>query len=208
MNNSIIITILTIPAILLGFTVHEYAHGKMADRLGDKTARFQGRLTFNPLAHVDIFGFVSMLILGFGWAKPIQVNTRAFKNYYKDDLKVSLAGPLANLVTAIIFSVIFGIYFRLASDASNTIVIIIWMMLQQVIRVNVVLFIFNLLPIPGFDGFKILIDLFPRKFGPVANKMYQYQMPIMLGVAFLGRSVIGIPVELVMNLMRAITNIF
>lgn len=79
--------ILTLPAILLAFTFHEYAHALVADKLGDKTARFQGRLTLNPAKHIDPFGFLCVLLLGIGYARPVQVNPGAFKNYYKDDLK-------------------------------------------------------------------------------------------------------------------------
>ena len=89
--------LLILPALLIGFTVHEYAHAYMADKLGDKTPRFQGRLTFNPLAHIDPMGFFMILFVGFGWAKPVQTNRSAYRNYYKDDLKVSIAGPLSNL---------------------------------------------------------------------------------------------------------------
>ena len=81
--------ILMIPAILLAFTFHEYAHAITADRLGDKTPRFQGRLTLNPIVHIDPMGFLLILLVGFGWAKPVQTNPSAYKNYYKDDLKVS-----------------------------------------------------------------------------------------------------------------------
>ena len=104
--------ILTLPAILLAFTFHEYAHALVADKLGDKTARFQGRLTLNPAKHIDPFGFLCVLLLGIGYARPVQVNPGAFKNYYKDDLKVSLAGPLANFLVAIVAALIFAIYIK------------------------------------------------------------------------------------------------
>src|SRR5665647_1476491 len=121
--------ILMIPAILLAFTFHEYAHAITADRLGDKTPRFQGRLTLNPIAHIDPIGFILILIMGFGWAKPVQTNPSAFKNYYKDDLKVSVAGPIANLILGFLFA-IFTVLFWKYSPTQGTIYSIILQILQ------------------------------------------------------------------------------
>ena len=108
--------ILMIPAILLAFTFHEYAHAITADRLGDKTPRFQGRLTLNPIAHIDPIGFILILIAGFGWAKPVETNPSAYKNYYKDDLKVSIAGPIANLILGIIFAILTVMFAKFAPN--------------------------------------------------------------------------------------------
>ena len=112
--NSILNMILMIPGMLIAFTFHEYAHAYVADKLGDKTPRFQGRLTLNPIAHIDPIGFIAVLIFSFGWAKPVQTNPSAYKNYYKDDLKVSLAGPIANFLVAIVIAVILGFYVNFA----------------------------------------------------------------------------------------------
>ena len=114
MRNGLLDMILIIPAMLVAFTFHEYAHALVADRLGDKTPRFQGRLTLNPLAHIDPFGFIAVLVFGFGWAKPVQTNPSAYKDYRKDDLKVSLAGVTANLIVAIIAAVIYALYIKYA----------------------------------------------------------------------------------------------
>ena len=102
MNISIYEKLIIIPAIIIAFTFHEYAHAKVADKLGDKTPRFQGRLTLNPAKHIDPIGFILVLIMGFGWAKPVETNPSMFKDYYKDDLKVSLAGPMMNLLLSIV----------------------------------------------------------------------------------------------------------
>ncbi len=107
--NSILNMILMIPGMLIAFTFHEYAHAYVADKLGDKTPRFQGRLTLNPIAHIDPIGFIAVLIFSFGWAKPVQTNPSAYKNYHKDDLKVSLAGPIANFLVAIVVALIIGV---------------------------------------------------------------------------------------------------
>lgn len=177
--------ILIIPAILIAFTVHEYAHAKMADKLGDKTPRFQGRLTLNPVNHIDPIGFIMILILGFGWAKPVETNPRAFKNYYKDDLKVSIAGPISNLVTALIFALIYGfianhIFIGDFGQKVNTIMFLVLYILRRVVEINTLLFLFNLLPIPGLDGFHVLKDLFSKFFYKFSDIIYGYQMVILV----------------------------
>ncbi|MDT8719120.1 site-2 protease family protein [Clostridium sp. 19966] len=182
MQEFILNRIYMIPAILVGFAFHEFAHALVADRLGDKTPRFQGRLTLNPMAHIDLIGFVMTIIAGFGWAKPVQVNPSAFKNYRKDDFKVSIAGPLANIITAFIFTVIMVLYARYVYTPmiDNQLVGIIFYMLYYISYINIALFLFNLIPIPGLDGFRILADLFPRAFDKIGEALYQYQIFIML----------------------------
>ena len=180
--------ILSIPAILVAFTVHEYAHAKVADMLGDKTPRFQGRLTLNPIAHIDPIGFIFLLIAHFGWAKPVQTNPSAFKNYYKDDLKVSIAGPLANLFTAFIFAFVyyFVVVLLINFGVNDNLINVINGILGSVVAINAMLFILNLLPIPGFDGFHVLRDLFPKKFYAISDAMYRYQMIIFAVLVFTG----------------------
>ena len=202
MREEILYKILSIPAILVAFTFHEYAHGIVADKLGDKTARFQGRLTLNPLVHIDPIGFILILIAGFGWAKPIRVNRGAFKNYYMDDLKVSIAGPLANLFTAIVFSIISGFYFKFTYEAYGTMISIIGMILVNVVSINVILFLFNLLPVPGFDGFSILEDLFPKVFGKIGYNLYKYQQLIFIGVVFFAWRILTVPSNYIFSLLN------
>lgn len=178
--------ILMIPAILIGFTFHEYAHAKTADMLGDMTPRFQGRLSLNPFIHVDIFGLFMILFFGFGWAKPVETNPCAYKNYYKDDLKVSIAGPIANFLVAFISAIIYGILdnhlFKasLNSNLTNEVMFIILFILQFIVSINIMLFLFNLIPIPGLDGFHIIRDLFPKFFYKSSNIMYTYQILIIV----------------------------
>ncbi len=155
---------LTIPAILIAFTFHEYAHAKVADMLGDNTPKFEGRLTLNPIAHIDPMGFLMILLFRFGWTKPVRTNPSAYKNYYKDDLKVSIAGICANLVVAIVFSILFGIFVRFAFNVlPESYYSVISLMISNIIAINISFAVFNLLPIPGLDGFKILEDLMPKK---------------------------------------------
>jgi Zn-dependent protease len=96
-----------LPAIIFGLTIHEWAHAYVAYRLGDPTARNMGRMTLNPIAHIDPFGFIMLILVGFGWAKPVPVNSRNFKNFKRDDILVSLAGIGMNLLVAFVFSFIY-----------------------------------------------------------------------------------------------------
>ncbi|MDO5038940.1 site-2 protease family protein [Clostridium sp.] len=198
--------ILMLPAILIGFTFHEYAHAKMADRLGDKTPRFQGRLTLNPIAHLDPIGTLCILFFGIGWAKPVQVNPSAFKNYYKDDLKVSLAGPIANLIVAFFGMVLYTLIFILGTSGvlEGTLFSVLFSMASQIVGINVILFVFNLLPLPGLDGFSILRDISPKHFYKISDSIYRYQFVIFLAVIFLAGPIIKIPANLIMNLLSSI----
>jgi Zn-dependent protease len=203
-------TLLLIPGILVGLTFHEYAHAYVADRLGDKTPRFQGRLTFNPLVHIDPIGFIMILIVGFGWAKPVQVNPSAFKKYYKDDLKVSLAGPVANLIVALVSALLLNIFFKFigGNNGYSSIQWIISMILGLSVSINCTLFVLNLTPIPGFDGFHILRDLFPKFFYNFAEQVYKYQFIIMIVflVTPLAGIIIGGPSSFISSLIYKIVS--
>jgi Zn-dependent protease len=182
LRDQILQVLLLIPGILIGLTFHEYAHALVADRLGDKTPRFQGRLTLNPFVHIDPIGFIMILIFKFGWAKPVQTNPNAFKHYYSDDLKVSIAGPLANLIVAFLSGIVLALYFKITNGMAinSSLDVIINTMLSLAVYINCMLFVLNLIPIPGFDGFHILRDLFPKFFYNIADKLYQYQFIIMI----------------------------
>lgn len=192
--------ILMIPGMLIAFTFHEYAHALMADRLGDKTPRFQGRLTLNPIAHIDPVGFIAVLIFSFGWAKPVQTNPSAYKNYYKDDLKVSLAGPIANFIVAIVAAFVFVFYmsfiYRSLPEALGG---VLYSMIYMTLIINVNIGLFNLIPIPGLDGFSLLRDLSPKTFYRFEEKFYQYQMMIMLLLIFVGGKIIQVPARIIIN---------
>ncbi len=152
-----------IPAVLIALTFHEYAHGWMALRLGDHTARLLGRLTLNPIRHLDPIGTLLLFLVGFGWAKPVPVNPYNFRGDIKRGLLlVSAAGPAANLILACAGAVLlgliiglFGLYAGLHSPLG--------MIVQAVILVNLILAFFNLLPIPPLDGSKILAGLLPGR---------------------------------------------
>ncbi|WP_350338275.1 site-2 protease family protein [Clostridium caldaquaticum] len=201
-------TILLIPGILAGITFHEYAHALTADRLGDKTPRLQGRLTLNPLTHIDPIGFIALLVFKFGWAKPVQINSSAFKSYYKDDLKVSIAGPLANLAVAFVSAVILALFSKFAMNDS-TLAEIIYNILFLSLLVNCNLFVLNLLPLPGFDGFNILRDLFPKLFYNFAESIYRYQFIIIIIFLMspLSSILVGVPARFVRNIIINIVNL-
>lgn len=222
-TDKILNIILSIPGILLAFTLHEYAHAFVAYKLGDKTPKFQGRLTFNPLAHIDPFGFIMILFFKFGWAKPVQTNPSAFKNYYKDDLKVSIAGVIGNLIAALISAalviIIRTLYGNLSivenfNSSTNFLYILVTIALLS-IQINCILFVLNLIPIPGFDGFHILRDIFPKVFYKFEGTLYKYQMLILIAFVlpiFGGYSIIDIilggPVSVIFNLFINFTGLF
>ncbi|MGQ9512773.1 site-2 protease family protein [Thermodesulfitimonas sp.] len=143
--------ILLTPAVVVGLTVHEFAHGWVADRCGDPTARYAGRLTLNPLKHVDPVGLLLLYLAGFGWARPVPVNPYNFRNRRQGMLLVSLAGPVANLGVALLAAVLLGLLGMGNSPLNDLLRAMIW--------INVVLAVFNLLPVPPLDGSKVLAAL-------------------------------------------------
>jgi Zn-dependent protease len=158
-------TLLALPGILLGLTVHEFCHALCAFKLGDSTARDQGRLTLNPIKHIDIIGFIFIIIAGFGWAKPVQFNPEHLKNYRRDKALIAAAGPLSNLVLGIILIYILNLLllFHYKPDGnfdifSSLINENIFYVLLYASSINFGLFIFNLLPIPPLDGSHIVFS--------------------------------------------------
>ena len=147
----LLVIILKIPAILIAFTAQGYAKALVADKLGDKTPRFQGRLTLNPSAHIDLIGFLMILIAGFGWTKPLNTNPSAYKRGYKDAIKVSVAAPLANLLVGFVATIFYVATYKFLPNilSDGTIFFILINMILLIATVNISLFVFNLLPIPG-----------------------------------------------------------
>ncbi len=206
-NNFIYEKLILIPALLIAFTFHEYAHAKMADKLGDKTPRFQGRLTLNPASHIDPLGALMILLCGFGWAKPVQTNPQVYKNYYKDDLKVSIAGPLANLAVAIVGCFVWVLLIKIQYSTglySVPVFSVIVDIFSTIFSLNVSLFIFNLLPIPGLDGFAVLRDLKPDFFYKISESLYRYQYIIIVLILIGGSRIISIPVQIICNFILKI----
>ena len=145
-----------IPSILIASTVHEYAHGLAAFKLGDPTAKAEGRLTLNPLAHIDPLGALSMIIFRFGWSKPVPINEYNFEKREIGTAITAVAGPLSNLLLALIVSLI---NFILKPEAFS----ILWSFFLTFTMINLGLAFFNLIPIPPLDGHKIVRAILPRK---------------------------------------------
>ena len=150
LNLESIITVL--PAILIGLTFHEYMHAKVAHLLGDDTAYLDGRVTINPLKHIDWIGFVFILIAGFGWAKPVHFNPEKLKNPRRDEMLIAIAGPIANFVLAIVFAVLLKIATLFISVDGFLLEILL-----ACIFINFGLFIFNMIPVPPLDGSHLLL---------------------------------------------------
>lgn len=164
--------LLSLPIILLALCVHEVSHGFVANKLGDPTARSMGRLSLNPLKHLDPFGFLSMLLVGIGWAKPVPINTRYFKNPRRDMAICAVAGPVSNLLMALLFAVLLRVAYIVANANSVflydnptafTVFQLITLLFSTGIRMNVVLAVFNMIPLPPLDGSRVLYLFLPQK---------------------------------------------
>ncbi len=175
--------LLTIPALLWALSFHEFCHGFAAWCVGDKTAERYGRLTLNPLAHFDVVGTLMLLFVGFGWAKPVPINTRYFKHPKRDLIIVSLAGIAGNILTAVV-SVLFlrfcgEWWYGLTGRAGLTIVI-------QMISINMGLAAFNLIPIPPLDGSRVLEAFLPYKYLEYYYWLERYGMIILFVLLMTG----------------------
>lgn len=175
--------IANIPALLIGFAFHEYAHAWVADRLGDPTPRSQGRLTLNPFVHLDIFGTLMAVLYQFGWAKPVLTQPHYFKgNKERGRMLVSLAGPLANLLVAFIAMILWVLTLALLEDSSWSSTIS--QIFMSMVVLNLGLGVFNILPIPPLDGFSILRGIVPRRYSKVLNTLETYGMFILVIILF------------------------
>ena len=166
-TNGILNLLLTIPGVLIALTFHEFAHAYAADKLGDETPRMQGRLNLNPLSHIDPIGFAFLIVAGFGWGKPVQIDSRNFNGKYsisKAEAIVSAAGPIMNFVLAFVFLIIYYLLFNVTNllDAlSSQWQLIIYQIILYTISINIGLGVFNLIPLPPLDGSKILMHFLP-----------------------------------------------
>ena len=173
----------TIPAILIGLTVHEWAHAYAADKLGDPTAKNLGRMTLNPLAHLDPLGIIMLLFLGFGWARPVPVNPRNFKKFRRDDIIVSLAGITANCIVAFFAVLIFyaGILFwGLGNNDAY------YQIMMRIITINLSLMVFNLIPLHPLDGSHVAESLLFRKMPRVFLFLRDYGQYILIALLITG----------------------
>lgn len=184
-------------ALVVGISVHEYAHALIADKLGDSTARYQGRVTLNPLAHLDPIGSLMLLIAGFGWGRPVPVNPRNFERPVSDELLVALAGPASNFLLAAAI----GVVYQLFGEQSPVLSVLCLLFMQ----INLFLMLFNLIPIPPLDGSKVLrVFLGEQAFASLET----LSLPLMIALLILLRvtSLSDQIVAIVETLMIALTN--
>lgn len=170
-----------LPGIILGLTIHEFSHAYIAHRCGDSTSRDQGRVTLNPLKHIDLFGFLMLLIAGFGWAKPVQFNEENLRNPKSDVLKIAAAGPLSNALLAMLLSAIFvllGMNDESYQYGSSRYIVEIFI---YAIYINWGLFIFNLIPLPPLDGSHLVFNNL-KKYPAVYDALYKYGSLLLLGL--------------------------
>lgn len=153
--------LIILPGILVGLSFHEFGHAWVSKKLGDPTPSLQGRVSLNPAAHIDIVGFVCLLMLGFGWGKPVEINPSYYKHRRRDEMLVSFAGVFMNLVVAFASAAVMKIVYTAAPQFIATSVgTVIWQILIGMLQINIVLMLFNLIPLPPLDGFGIITQIF------------------------------------------------
>ena len=196
--------LINVPITLIALTGHEFAHGWVSTKLGDPTPKMQGRLTFNPLAHLDIVGTLLMIFTGFGWAKPVSVNPRYYKDTKKGMALTAAAGPLANLIMAfivlLIYAILFAVNRKFGLGIDGAVEAVGFIARIFAVR-NLCFMVFNIIPIPPLDGAKVLGMLLPDG---AYYKMLQYERYSMILIMVLSltgvfSSIIGTGVNIVMN---------
>lgn len=207
---SVIIYILSsLAVIFLTLPVHEFAHGFAATKLGDPTPRYQGRMTLNPFAHIDWIGAACILLFGFGWAKPVQVNSNNFRNPKRDMAVTALAGPLSNLIVAFAALLINNILSLIATKTLVSAFYYIGFFFYYIALINVSLAVFNLIPIPPLDGSRLLSALLPYRY---YYALMRYERYIFFGlIALLWIGVLDIPLNFlsgaVMSFLKSIAGL-
>lgn len=207
---SVIIYILSsLAVIFLTLPVHEFAHGFAATKLGDPTPRYQGRMTLNPFAHIDWIGAACILLFGFGWAKPVQVNSNNFRNPKRDMAITALAGPLSNLIVAFAALLINNILSLIAVKTLVSAFYYIGFFFYYIALINVSLAVFNLIPIPPLDGSRLLSALLPYRY---YYALMRYERYIFFGlIALLWIGVLDIPLNFlsgaVMSFLKSIAGL-
>lgn len=182
-KNGIIMFLFTLPILLFSIAIHEFSHAYCAYKLGDKSQKAYGRLTLDPFKHIDIVSLTCIALLGFGWGKPTIVDDKNFKNRARDTMFVALAGPASNLIIAIILTLILKALYMLGvvnNVSGNIVASSLFSMLVLGIQFNVVFCVFNLIPIPPFDGSKILHYFLPTKAKKIVYFLERYSFWIIL----------------------------
>lgn len=164
-----------LPGLIIALVIHEYAHAKAADVMGDFTPRMTGRLTLNPMAHIDPIGLIMLLVVRFGWAKPVMINARNFRNWRQGELLVAAAGPVANLIVAFISLLAMAVLFKLGMFSEG-----VRLVLSMMVLFNINFAIFNMLPLPPLDGSKILMVLLPGRLAYKLMSLERYSFIILI----------------------------
>lgn len=180
--------ILWVAAIIFALTIHEFSHGLVARLQGDPTAEREGRLTLNPLSHIDWMGFFLLVVAGFGWAKPIPFNPYNLKYKRFGPALVALAGPLSNILMVVIVGVVLSLIYRFTGVDSENLMVLFFVL---VIQVNILLAVFNFIPIPPLDGSKILFSFIGESRPEVVMFLEKYGIWMLLALIFFGGNLIG-----------------
>ena len=200
-----------IPGILIGLSVHEFGHAKAAQLCGDRTSEAMGRVSLDPRAHIDPVGLVMLLIVGFGWGRPVMVDPRNYRRPRLDSIIVGLAGVFNNLITAVVFAFVyrFAVQLMPASFRMGNLGQVIMTLLLQIVVINLSLMLFNLLPIPPLDGFGVIcgiFNLYGTKFYWYARR---YGFVILICLLYLGvtRSILTPALSAVLQVVMRIASV-
>jgi Zn-dependent protease len=176
-----------LPGIVFGLTLHEYAHALVALKLGDDTAQRSGRLSLNPLRHIDPLGFLFLLVAGFGWAKPVMIDGSKLRHPKRDDILISVAGPFSNLLLAIVVALGLKLCLSLAPYEGDTVYREALNVGMEALYINLGLFIFNLIPLPPLDGSHLITSLISSRSMVAAQKFFRYGAYAFLAIIVLER---------------------